>query len=133
MNFNGDIIITDPCYLMKSDDDWELSNYGINLENIGIKTFLTDINADCFPPDIFDANSNIKLGEFASDSGAISIIDLSEAKNYNANFPKDLEKNCYTIIKNFIGEVTIIDIDDGNFHTLAFSGIGNINFSTTSI
>lgn len=35
MKFKGDIIITDPCYIIKDDsekNDWELCNYGENME-----------------------------------------------------------------------------------------------------
>jgi hypothetical protein len=48
MKFKGDIIITDPCYIMRRDtegngnrDDWDKSGYGDNMEVLGIKTFLT--------------------------------------------------------------------------------------------
>lgn len=48
MKFKGDIIITDPCYIMRRDnrgngnrDDWDRCNYGDNMEVLGIKTFLT--------------------------------------------------------------------------------------------
>jgi hypothetical protein len=44
MKFKGDIIITDPCYIIKDDpekDDWDLCNYGKNMEKLGINTYLT--------------------------------------------------------------------------------------------
>ncbi len=46
MKFKGDIIITDPCYVMREDngksDDWSKCNYGSNMEALGIKTYLTN-------------------------------------------------------------------------------------------
>jgi hypothetical protein len=47
MKFKGDIIITDPCYILKhsddnrSDHDWDRCNYGQNMGVLGIKNFLT--------------------------------------------------------------------------------------------
>lgn len=47
MKFKGDIIITDPCYIMRRNDngsgrdDWDKCQYGSNMEALGIKTFLT--------------------------------------------------------------------------------------------
>jgi hypothetical protein len=48
MKFKGDIIITDPCYIMKRDarengnrDDWDKCNCGSHMEALGIKTYLT--------------------------------------------------------------------------------------------
>lgn len=42
MKFKGDVIITDPCYIINKDneDDWEKSEYGQDMESLGIKTYL---------------------------------------------------------------------------------------------
>ena len=34
MEFDGDIIITDPCYIMKEDDDWATCAYGEDIDII---------------------------------------------------------------------------------------------------
>ena len=46
MKFKGDIIITDPCYIMRSknelsEDDWSFCEYGSYMEKLGIKHYLT--------------------------------------------------------------------------------------------
>ena len=41
MEFDGDIIITDPCYIMKEDDDWATCAYGENMEALGITHYMT--------------------------------------------------------------------------------------------
>lgn len=50
MRFKGDIIITDPCYIMRAEyhgtkpltkDDWRACDYGNNMEALGIKNYLT--------------------------------------------------------------------------------------------
>jgi len=43
MKFKGNLIITDPCYIIKKgdNDDWHKCNYGSNMEALGIKNYLT--------------------------------------------------------------------------------------------
>lgn len=43
MKFKGDIIITDPCYIIDrdKDDDWDKCGYGERMQVFGINTFLT--------------------------------------------------------------------------------------------
>ncbi len=130
MNFEGDIIITDPCYILKNEDDWDLCNYGSNLERININSFITSYEGDCVGCDIIELSTNNLLGEFASDSSAVSVMSLSEVKKYNPDFNKDLPKNCYCIIKNFSGKVEKIEVKDSDNQTWAFIGTGSINFKT---
>ena len=52
MKFKGDILITDPCYIIRdgndgfkegiTKDDWKHSEYGENLSNLGITDYLTE-------------------------------------------------------------------------------------------
>ena len=51
MKFKGTIIITDPCYIMRSErrgitpitkDDWEACNCGQNMEVLGIKHYICE-------------------------------------------------------------------------------------------
>lgn len=38
MKFKGTIIITDPCYITSSHDDWRKCSYGDNMEAFGNKS-----------------------------------------------------------------------------------------------
>lgn len=41
MKFKGDIIITDPCYIIRENsDDWTKCGCGDFMENLGIKNYL---------------------------------------------------------------------------------------------
>lgn len=52
MKFQGDILITDPCYIIRdgnggfaeglTEDDWEESDYGQDLEKLGISNYITE-------------------------------------------------------------------------------------------
>lgn len=130
MKFEGDIIITDPCYIVKSEDDWDLCEYGFSLEKLNITDFISSMDADCVGCNVIDLSTQKVLGEFASDSSVVSVMSLSQVKEYNPDFNKTLQKNCYAIIKDFTGIVEKIDVENSDNQSWAFSGNGNINFRT---
>lgn len=41
MKFKGDIIITDPCYIMK-DGDWSKCNYGESMSRLGLTAYISE-------------------------------------------------------------------------------------------
>ena len=135
MYFKGDILITDPMYIMKCEEDWHRCEYGENLEELHICTYLTSGCGDEIGCDVVSLDTHKKLGEFCSDSCMVSIMSLVEVKEYNPEFAKDLGKNCYTIIKDFEGEVHLfeIDEDEGTDQRFYFAGKGNKNFRTDFI
>ncbi|MBR5826456.1 MAG: hypothetical protein IKY78_05160 [Clostridia bacterium] len=132
MFFKGDIIITDPMYIIKSDEDWERCEYGQNLESIGISTYITSINGDEIGSDVVSLDEYKKIGKFCSDSCVVTVMLLNELRTYNSNFDKKLEKHCYAIVKNFEGEIELLEMieDDGTDQRLYFLGKGNMNFRT---
>lgn len=132
MFFNGDIIITDPLYITKCEDDWYNCEFGENLEALGIFNYITSEHGDAIGTDIVSLDTHKKLGEFCSDSSMVSIMLLNEVRKYNPAFDKNLGKHCYTIIKKFEGEIEVFKIeeDDGTGQILYFGGKGNINFRT---
>lgn len=109
MEFDGDIIITDPCYLshnMSNDERrkfecCDISSYGI----IGIEsnTYYGDWSCTTFVPE-----TKVKLGEFCADAGMVCVADLASVLKFNPKYNDHLEKPwCATWIKNFKGTVRI--------------------------
>lgn len=140
--FKGDIIITDPCYIINDDntsDDWELCNYGDNMEALGIKTYITndtmygDWSCTVFTNDATTAEQQKlqKLGSFCADAGLVSVFLLDEILQYNPSFNAEVEaeRQTATLIKGFDGEVSIVynPVLDG----IQVVGTGNINFVST--
>ena len=131
MKFNGDVLITDPVYIMRKGDDgendWQDCEYGDKLNNLGIKKFFT-VYGDEVGAKVVSDDTNEVLGEFCSDSAAVSVMLLSEVLAYNPNYPDELKKYPHTgtIIKDFCGEIKKIQKDD----SVSFVGKGNINFHT---
>ena len=106
--FDGDIIITDPCYIINenSTSDWKKCNYGSNMEVLGINKYLThDTLYGDWECTTFDEKGNI-LGIFCADAGLVSVFLLDEILNYNKNFVYD--KYTTTLIKDFKGTVQIV-------------------------
>ncbi len=114
VEFDGDVLITDPCYIMKGND-WRKTDYGSNLEAVGIKTYVTNdtIYGD-WACTVYDKNE-LSVGEFCADAGLVSIISLEEANAYNKTDIDDLLKKdwCATVIKDFkgTGQVVVREIE----------------------
>ena len=122
---NEDIIITDPCYIMRAEhhnttplteDDWVTCNYGFNMEVLGFETdkYLTHdtIYGDwsCVVIDEY----NEELGKFCADAGLVSVFRLKDILKYNPDYDykKAIKYNSATLIKNFTGTVKIEIIDE---------------------
>ena len=183
----GDIIITDPCYIMNSGDgrpklsdyisdsnigsklftdftqtemqaykkyesdcntydenapdQWELCNYGSQMENLGFTSYIADstiygdwscttfeLKEPCASIESIDDDS-IKgvLGEFCADAGMVGVFLLSEVLANNPKFDYHINRTWTTTwIKDFDGVVEYVVNDDEVF----IVGTGNINFIT---
>lgn len=132
MYFIGDIIITDPMYIVKSEEDWHRCEYGENLKALKMSTYITSGNGDELASDVISLDTPKRLGKFGSDSCMVSVMLLSEVRQYNFDFDKELDKHCYTIIKDFDGEVQLFEMEeyDDNGQRVYFIGKGNKNFRT---
>ena len=147
MKFKGDIIITDPCYIIRdkkqiTKDDWETCNYGENMEALGIKTYLTrDTIYGDWSCTTVNKDTDEEIGKFCADAGLVSVFLLDEVLAYNPKFNDHIKKPwTTTLIKNFDGEIEIevvdveYDDEDGEKtedEEVQVIGKGNINFFTT--
>ena len=127
MHFCGDIVITDPCYIVLSNEDWVDSQFGESLGELGFKTFLTFDRGDSVGESLIDRRNGEVLGRFCTDSCMVSVMLLSEVVEYNPAFSETLAKHCYTIVKDFDGVVEQVELEDGYW---MLSGKGNIDFCT---
>lgn len=133
MKFKGDIIITDPCYIMKKEDtcdDWKLCGYGHNMEVLGIKTYLTrSTEYGDWSCTTFEKKTKKVLGRFCADAGLVSVFLLSEVLKYNPKFDYHLTKDWTTTwIKDFDGDVEIKLYKRFGVRVI---GKGNVNFFTS--
>lgn len=134
MKFKGDIIITDPCYIMKGDDWGELSEYAERMDLI-LKTdnFLvshTGIGdwSETVYNNSYSSSKGEIIGEFCADAGMVLVAKLEDVLKYNPEFDYHINRLwTTTLIKDFDGDVEIhFDSDSVAY----IEGNGNIDFTT---
>lgn len=127
MEFDGDIIVTDPCYIMRAkhhgtipmyENDWEESEYGYNMEKLGIHNYMTrDTLYGDWSCTVYNTDTKEEIGEFCADAGIVSVINLDEVLKYNPDFDYHINKPwTTTLIKNFKGTVQfVVEMECGIF------------------
>lgn len=150
MKFKGDIVITDPCYIIEDDNDsdWEKCMHGERMENLGIKHYLCrDTICGNWFCTTYNSDTGKVLGKFCADTGMVAVFLLDEVLAYNPNF-KSWEE-CpltTTLIKDFDGDIEMKVVcrkgvyrNDGIWYkkgdkweadSLSVVGVGNVNFET---
>jgi hypothetical protein len=139
MKFKGDIIITDPCYVIK-DEEWsdflniywgkgwnppkieqiKWKNLSFLIRNTeygdwGCGTFINDEKKEC-------------IGDFCADAGLVSVFSLKEVLEYDPTFDLYIKSPwTTTLIKDFDGEVNFKFTEEMGVQVI---GEGNINFIT---
>ena len=112
MEFDGDIIITDPCYIIPdgSHEDWRKCNFGYKMELLGINKYMTrDTLYGDWSCTVYNTDAKEEIGEFCADAGLVSVLNLSEVLAYNPDFDYHINKKWTTaLIKNFKGTVQFI-------------------------
>lgn len=137
MYFKGDIIITDPCYIIReknelTDNDWEACSYGDNMEVLGIHNYLcrNTIYGD-WSCTTYNTDTDEELGEFCADAGLVSVFLLEEVLKYNPDFDFHIKRPwTTTLVKDFDGEIEIKEVEVSNDVEVHVVGTGNINFYT---
>ena len=109
---NGDILITDPCYIIREDkeDDWSTCCYGYDMEKLGINHYMTrDTIYGDWSCTTFDSDTKEPIGRFCADAGLVSIMLLDEVLIYNPDYDCNKETEyAATIIRDFKGIVQFV-------------------------
>ena len=125
--FDGDIIITDPCYITYTkDDDWGRCGYGDDMGILGLAKYMVrDTIYGDWSCTTFNVDTKEEMGQFCADAGLVGVFLLDEVLKYNPGF--DYHENrewTTTWIKDFKGEVwfevredTWIDEDEEKEYT----------------
>ena len=107
MHFDGDIIITDPCY-MRRDDDHDYEELGNSLtQYMERDTLYGDWSCT-----VYNSDTREKLGEFCADSGIVAVVLREEVLKYNPAYVG--ESWTETVIENFKGTVQFVVTETGN-------------------
>lgn len=103
--FDGDIIITDPCYISK-ENDWPEFYENPPMSNYMIRdTIYGDWSCSCWNTD-----SEEILGQFCADAGLVGVFSRDEVRQYNPDFEKEYANIQWgwTLIKDFKGTVQFV-------------------------
>lgn len=136
MKFCGNILLTDPVYIIKnnSDDDWKrLLSEGSDhaaLYLLGITNYLSGEIGEDSARDVISDNK-MRIGSFCSDSALFCVCELKQVLWYNPDFLSSLEKSreCFCVINDFDGEIMSVVDEKCNSQII---GIGNNGFKTQS-
>ena len=138
MEFNGTIVITDPCYIIKAkhhgtipntNDDWNACNYGKNLDKLGITHYLSESTQfGDWTCDVITTKDKTIIGEFCADSGMVAVMLLDEILAYNPEFDYHIKAPwSTTVIKDFKGHVFIEPQENSGVTVV---GRGNLDFES---
>jgi hypothetical protein len=106
-----DVVITDPCYFMRSSSDWDECDCGQCLERLGLSSVRFYSNSTGVGDGTWNVRNLVvrkeKIGTFSADSGQIGAFYLEDVLKYN---PKFLTKHrrldrLALILRNFTGEI----------------------------
>jgi hypothetical protein len=138
--FKGSIVIGDPSYFIKCEEDWERCEYGSNLAVLGFTDYLyLDFPDD--PQIVINSDTGEVLGGICQDSCTVAVVYKSELEKYNPDYEKDFGQaygldNNRAVIENFDGEIDCkkVPVETefcGDLETVidtVITGTGNINF-----
>lgn len=145
----GDILITDPCYIEKETDDFSTNSfYNRNFPDrcIAKRTIygdwlctLFECEADdvelvrTYITELIESNQNLYpgkvIGNFCADAGAVGVFYLDDVLKYNPDFNYHIEKPwTATVIKNFKGTVHYIKTNINGHVYAHIVGIGENGF-----
>ena len=130
--FKGSIVIGDPSYFVKSDEDWERCDYGRNLAALGFTDYLyLDFPDD--PQIVISTDTGEVLGGICQDSCSVAVVYKAELEKHNPDYEKafgDIDNR--TIIEDFDGEIACevvpVETEYGSDTDTVITGTGNINF-----
>lgn len=119
MEFDSDIIITDPCYIMRAehhgttpitDNDWDACECGDKMEVLGIGHYMTrDTLYGDWSCTVYNTDTKEAIGEFCADAGLVSVFSLDEVLKYNPDFDYHKERDwTTTLIPDFKGTVQFV-------------------------
>ena len=119
-------------YHEEHKEDWEICEYGENMEVLGFKTYLVDgTGYGDWGCTVYDDKKQ-KIGEFCADAGLVGVFLLDEVLKYNPDFNYHLERPwTTTLIKDFHGTVEIKSkMTDDGYPLVTVVGVGNVNFKS---
>ena len=114
--FDGDVLITDPCYLCNgSDERWDYESVKSWIEGVGglmSNTFYGDWGCTVFWTDgqIGNIENPSEIGHFCADAGLVCVLSMEDVRERYPEFESWLEEHgwCGTVVHDFSGTVRLM-------------------------
>lgn len=125
MKFNGTVIIIDPCYAARSNDDWQRCAWGADMSALGFTRFLyMDVSGDGTKK-FTDKSTGESLGSCCTDSSVLVALYFDELMRYDLSFREHiLRPQNVMLLRDFVGE---IEFDEAS---RTITGSGSIGFTS---
>ena len=130
--FKGSIVIVDPSFFVKSEEDYERCDYGRNLSALGFSDYLyLDFPDD--PQAVINTDTGEILGGICQDSCAVAVVYKAELEKHNPDYEEDFgDADNRTVIEDFDGKIECktvpAETGHGSDTDTVITGTGNINF-----
>ena len=115
-----------------TQSDWDTSDYGKHLENIGFhNVIVSDMGYQYGSYSVYESSTNSFIGQFCSDSGLIGVFNLDEILRYDEDFDKfNTMPWAVCFIPNYVGTIAFINNNDGKGieSDIRIVGTGNMKF-----
>lgn len=122
--FDGDIVITDPCYVKEEGKriDWGSHMAWMELHGLCSETYYGDWGCSVFKasePVGREYEKSDWIGEFCADAGMVCVLDMRDAREISPDIDKWIAEHgwCVTIVKNFKGTVRFMTTKEKGWFT----------------
>lgn len=113
--FDGDIVITDPCYIRYSGKPIDWHSHEERMKEVGLcnETYYGDWGCTVFAamgPVGHSYDESAKIGEFCADAGMVCVLDMRDAMRICPDIDKWIVEHdwCATVIRGFKGKVRLM-------------------------
>ena len=126
MRFDGDIILIDPCSVVKSNSDWHACEFGADMSALGFTDFVYADSGSDSRIRVIATDRRETLGTVCTDSCVFVVILYNELMRYRPDFSDHIRyPENSVIIRGFSGEVV--------YEENCFTGKGNVNFRSEAV
>ncbi|MBQ3342444.1 MAG: hypothetical protein IJG84_11150 [Kiritimatiellae bacterium] len=113
--FDGDIVITDPCYIRENGKRIDWGSHEAMMKDVGLcnRTYYGDWGCTVFAamgPVGHSYDKSAKIGEFCADAGMVCVLDMRDARRMCPDIDKWIAEHywCATVISGFKGKVRLM-------------------------
>lgn len=113
--FDGDIVITDPCYIRETGQRIDWDSHESCIKDVGLcnRTYYGDWGCTVFAASGPVGNGyedSDEIGKFCADAGMVCVLDMRDARKMSPDIDKWIAEHdwCATVVRGFKGKVRLM-------------------------